>query len=68
MDESRLCRHCRRAVVSKPRRLCWRDFQDPAVRALYPPIPAAESGAKGGRAGRGGSKRRYPPAPGTPDG
>lgn len=45
----RLCRHCRKAVVSRPRRLCWRDFYTPEVRALHPAMAPQESGAIGGR-------------------
>lgn len=32
-----LCRHCRRRLVSRPRRLCYGCSVTPAVRDLYPP-------------------------------
>ena len=31
-----LCRHCRRAPVSRSRGLCWTCFYLPGVRELYP--------------------------------
>ena len=43
-----LCRHCRRASISRPRRLCWCCFYTPEIQALYPPMPPADAGRKGG--------------------
>ena len=31
-----ICRHCHKARVSRPRRLCWNCYYEPAIRALYP--------------------------------
>jgi hypothetical protein len=31
-----LCRHCRSAPISRPRRLCWSCYYKPGVRELYP--------------------------------
>ncbi len=30
------CRHCGASAGSRPRNLCWRCYDDPAIRALYP--------------------------------
>jgi hypothetical protein len=30
------CRHCRKAVAHRPRRLCWCCWHDKAIRDLYP--------------------------------
>jgi hypothetical protein len=34
--EKKLCRHCHKEPVSRPRGLGWRCYYTPAVRALYP--------------------------------
>lgn len=51
------CKHCRKAVAYRPRGLCWCCYQDRAIRALYPAVPYAVSGAMGGRKA-GETKRR----------
>ena len=33
---TRLCRHCLRHKVSRPRGLCWTCYYKPGVRDLYP--------------------------------
>jgi len=51
------CRHCREAVVSRPRGLCWSCYYRPGVRDLYP------STSKYGRRGVGNfSGRGAPPS------
>src|SRR3989442_432221 len=42
-----MCRHCSKAPVSRPRRLCWSCYYKPGVRELYP------STSKFGRRGVG---------------
>jgi hypothetical protein len=31
-----MCQHCRQALVSRPRNLCWTCYYRPGVRDLYP--------------------------------
>jgi hypothetical protein len=54
-----LCRHCQRAPISRPRKLCWSCFYTPGVRELYP------STSKFGRRGLGNffGKAPLPPFP-----
>ena len=33
----RVCRHCSRCPVNRPRGLCWSCYYTPGVRDLYPP-------------------------------
>ena len=33
----RLCRHCGRRAVNRPRGCCWSCYYTPGVRQLYPP-------------------------------
>lgn len=44
------CAHCRRRPGDRPRGLCSTCYYTPAVRALYPAVPPAVSGAIGGNA------------------
>ncbi len=59
---SPLCRHCRKAPISRPRQLCWGCYYTPAIRDRYPP-----SGGKYARRGLGLGYRRptLPPFPTT---
>jgi hypothetical protein len=34
---AKVCRHCRRSAVSRPRGLCWGCYYAPGVKDLYPP-------------------------------
>ena len=51
-----ICRHCRRARVTRPRGLCWDCYYTPGVRDLYPIT------SKFGRRGSGVGNRRARPA------
>lgn len=31
-----ICRHCERAIVCRPRGLCWACYQDEGIRAQHP--------------------------------
>lgn len=33
----KMCRHCHKATVSRPRGLCWVDYYTPGIKELYPP-------------------------------
>ncbi len=63
-----ICRHCHRAPISRPRRLCWSCYYRPGVRELYP------STSKFGRRGVGNFYGTRPlpafptnAAPGSPE-
>lgn len=58
----RICRHCRRCVVCRPRGLCWVCYQAPGVRDLYPVV------SKFARAGVYAFDSRRPPLPPSPTG
>lgn len=34
-----ICRHCCQNKIARPRRLCFRCYYTPAIKALYPPCP-----------------------------
>jgi hypothetical protein len=36
MEDRPACRHCRKNLACRPRRLCFRCHSDPSVRNLYP--------------------------------
>lgn len=55
------CRHCRTRAGWCPRGLCWRDYHDAAVRALYPPQNKGRRPAEGDGDFNGGY--RPPPVP-----
>jgi hypothetical protein len=40
------CRHCQKAPVSRPRKLCWSCYYTPGVRELYP--STSKFGRRGG--------------------
>lgn len=50
----RLCRHCNRCVVSRPRGLCWHCYYSPGVRETYPSV------SKFGRRGPGNFNGKTP--------
>jgi hypothetical protein len=63
-----VCRHCRKANISRPRRLCWCCYYAPGVRDLYP------STSKYARRGEGNFNGTAPPPafptgalPGSPE-
>ena len=64
------CRHCGRRSAGRPRGLCFRCYDCPAVRGSYP-LPGSECAryGVGARAGYAGSKPASSPCPhlqGTP--
>jgi hypothetical protein len=66
--KTKLCRHCRNAPVSRPRRLCWVCYYVPEIRDLYP--PAACVYLRRGLGLEGGKRRPPPPTtalPGSPE-
>jgi len=65
---AKVCRHCQKASVNRPRGLCWSCYYTPGVRELYP------STSKFARRGVGNFNGRAAPAgeptealPGTPE-
>lgn len=66
--ENPRCRHCEKALITRPRRLCWGCYYAPGVRELYP------STSKYARRGLGNTAGGLPlppepttAAPGTPE-
>lgn len=56
----RVCRHCRKSKVNRPRGLCWSCYHKPGVRDRYP------SASKYTRRGSGDGVRNNAPRPPAP--
>jgi hypothetical protein len=67
-NRPRLCRHCQRGRICRPRGLCWSCYDTPAISSRYP------STHKHGRRGVANGYKNAPPprrptcaAPGSPE-
>ncbi|QVL31120.1 hypothetical protein KIH39_20045 [Telmatocola sphagniphila] len=48
-----ICRHCKKAKVSRPRGLCWCCFYTPGVKELYPSTSKYARRGEGNFSGKG---------------
>jgi len=63
-----LCRHCNRAIVTRPRGLCWTCYYTRGVRERYSPVsPYARRGVDPAKSYRPRPPCPTPARPGTPE-